>query len=163
MSLHPYRFRQPAEVENLKALLAEGCSYSEIGLRLKMTRCAVGAVIFRLKAAGIELPPTPPRWAPRAKTPKVVVKAIIEVATTVVPIIRPRDLPVEISSTAVSLVELGDDACHWPVSGAGRDTMYCGADRNGSSHDSYCRHHAARSIRVVEVVPFRPKVMAAAW
>jgi hypothetical protein len=46
----------------------------------------------------------------------------------------------------VPLVELGDHACHWPVAGEGRATLFCGADRGG--HRSYCRQHVLRSIRV---------------
>ena len=47
---------------------------------------------------------------------------------------------------AASKIELDDNACHWPVAGEG--TLFCGADRNGSWHPSYCRHHAARSVAV---------------
>jgi hypothetical protein len=71
------------------------------------------------------------------------------------------DLPVEVTANAVPLLELADNACHWPVSGEGRATLFCGADRNGSWHASYCRHHAARSVMVEEPRPFvvRPRMM----
>jgi hypothetical protein len=77
-------------------------------------------------------------------------------AATVVPI-RHRDLPVETTAIAVPLIELADNACHWPMSGEGRSTLFCGADRGGSSHVSYCRHHAARSVLLVDA----PGVLAA--
>jgi hypothetical protein len=49
--------------------------------------------------------------------------------------------------TGVSLFELGDDRCHWPVDGEGSGVLFCGTDRNGSWHPSYCRHHAALAFR----------------
>jgi hypothetical protein len=41
---------------------------------------------------------------------------------------------------------LGDHICHWPVKGEGVGTLFCGADRNGSGHPSYCRVHNLRSV-----------------
>jgi hypothetical protein len=34
--------------------------------------------------------------------------------------------------------------------GTGLDALFCNASRNGSSHPSYCRHHAARSVAIDE-------------
>jgi hypothetical protein len=51
-------------------------------------------------------------------------------------------------ANAVPLLGLGDNACHWPVAGERLATLFCGADRGGSDHPSYCRHHAARSVAV---------------
>ena len=70
----------------------------------------------------------------------------------------------EITTIAVPLTELADNSCHWPVAGHGLDMLFGGADGNGSSHVSYCRHHAARSIRIDQpVMPFIRPRMVAAW
>jgi hypothetical protein len=51
-----------------------------------------------------------------------------------------------------------------PVTGEGLATLFCNASKDGSSHRSYCPHHAARSIAVDEPVVFvRPKMVASAW
>src|SRR5665647_3893497 len=121
MSLRQYHFHEPAEVESLKALLAEGLSRSEIGARLGMSRSAVCGLVFRLHAAGVELPPVSRPAGrpvlPRPARPARPAKAKAAKAATVVPL-RPCDsarretlyLPVEITSTAVTLIELGDNA-----------------------------------------------------
>jgi hypothetical protein len=47
-----YRYRQPEEVEILKALLVEGLTYPEIGERLGRSGASIGAMVYRLKAEG---------------------------------------------------------------------------------------------------------------
>ena len=62
---------------------------------------------------------------------------------------------------AVPLTELADNSCHWPVSGQASIRLFCNASRDGSSHASYCRHHAARSVALDEPRPFvRPRAVA---
>ena len=57
---------QPAEIEDLKALPAAGLSRSQIGKRLNMTRSTICGLVHRMRARGIELPPTPTRTVLRA-------------------------------------------------------------------------------------------------
>ena len=44
-------------------------------------------------------------------------------------------------SAPVTLLAIGANGCHWPTSGHGISTLFCGADRSNSGHVSYCRWH----------------------
>jgi hypothetical protein len=81
-----------------------------------------------------------------------------EIGKVLRPVWKPPslELPIELLVSAVSLNDLDLDACcQWPISGEGRATPFCGANRNDSDHPSYCQHHAARSIKVETVMPSR--------
>jgi hypothetical protein len=130
------------ELDNVRAMLAAGRSLSQIGKACGMTRSAASGLVHRMKTAksGMAVPSRLRRVKPKPR------------------IVRPPqqqrssgmcDLPVEpIPATAVTLIELGDNGCHWPVAGEGVATLFCGADRDGSWHASYCRHHQARSVAI---------------
>ena len=132
--LHP-----SADIETIKALLAAGLSQAQIGVKLSMTRDAVGGLVRRMKHGGAAA-----RALPRPKP--VIIRPPKPVAAAVEPV----------PANAVPLIELGDHGCHWPVRGEGLATLFCNDDRGG--HVSYCRRHHARSIRIDEPKPFvRPK------
>ena len=146
---------QPATIDNLRALLAEGLSRSQIGARLGMTCGAVKGLVFRMQRGGVVVPRSlPARRVPVKAKPQPQYDHSMRSTGTC-------DLPVEVTANAVPLIALGDHGCHWPVAGEGIGTLFCGADRGG--HASYCRHHAARSVAVEEPGVFvRPRVMALA-
>jgi hypothetical protein len=123
-SLHPQN-----EIENVRALLIEG-RLSEIGKRLGLTSGAVAGLAHRLKARGVELPARKPPTRPIQKRRK-----------------RRIASPKPPKSTPVTLIEIGKRGCHWPISGAGINTMFCNAVRWGRpSHASYCPYHALKSV-----------------
>ena len=146
-----------ADIESIKALLANGLSYAAVGCQLGMTKSAVSGLMHRLKN-----PPQKDKGSRRRTMPRPPPSRRTTPTASGM-----RDLPVETPANAVPLIELGDNGCHWPVAGEGVAALFCNADRGGSSHVSYCRHHAARSVRVVDepgAVPVvRAKLMAAAW
>jgi hypothetical protein len=57
-----------------------------------------------------------------------------------------RDLRVEHTATAATLIELNDNQCRWIVSGNSAAVMMCGDQIESGS--SYCLHHRLRSIKV---------------
>jgi hypothetical protein len=142
VAFHPQP--SPAELQSIRTLLGAGLSRRQVGIRMNLTRAAVSAIVYRMKKRGMVLPP-------RAKPgPKIIA--------------RSKPLPTfavePLTATAATLLDLDHNACRWPLAGEGRETLFCGADRDG--HRSYCRQHAARSV-VVEApgVCVRPRVMAA--
>jgi len=54
------------------------------------------------------------------------------------------DLPVERPVNPVTLLELREDHCRWPVSGDGVATLFCGAQADGCP---YCERHARMVYR----------------
>ena len=139
-SVHP-----PAELEALKALLAAGLSQAKAGQRLGLTSGAVSGLVRRMRVAGVELPHRLHHHdKPKIVTPQQPNRITID-----------RDDRI---ATAVPLRELADHSCRWPVAGEGRETLFCGNDRNGSWHRSYCKHHALRSVEV-DAARVRPRMM----
>ena len=96
-TLHPQ-----ARIECIKALLIAGRSRSEIGARLGLRRSVVRALLHRRKRDGVGLPRSRPRPKPVIITPPKPVPAIAFEPLT---------------ATAAPLLELGDNACRWPVIG----------------------------------------------
>ncbi len=53
-----------------------------------------------------------------------------------------NELLAEPSDAAMSLADLDDTRCHWPISGAGLDMMFCGERADEETCGPYCgRHH----------------------
>jgi GcrA cell cycle regulator len=131
-------------VDQIVALTQAGLSRALVADQLGVTRNVVCGLVHRLgivPTAGAtrirKKPPRPPkstalksgthRWRPRP-TP----------VAPIVGVIRPP----------ATLLELAEDGCHWPVNdGWGSGTLFCNCGRTGSGHPSYCRRHAARSVR----------------
>ena len=132
-----------AELDSIKALLGKGLSLSQIGTQLGLTRSTVSGVAYRMKNGGGMAKPRRPWQRAKPKPKPVIVRPPQPQRSTGM-----CDLPIEpVPATAVPLIELGDNGCHWPVGpGTGTSTLFCNAERSG--HVSYCRHHAARSVRV---------------
>src|SRR5262249_36495597 len=103
----------PAQIERFKSLLAAGLSLAQAGERLGITLAAACGIAHRLKRKGVALPA---RKAGPKQQP-VIVNDVVRI--------------IETTPTATSLTELGGKQCHWPVAGEGRETLFCGADRNG--------------------------------
>lgn len=150
----------PQPIQNqILALAGEGLSRGLIADRTGISRSTICAWLWRKGIASPKEKPTISRARPhhyRRKVKTAVPRAKSKSAkftdskNRTVRNLKPA--PTEITCIAVPLVELGAHGCHWPVSGAGRDALFCNASRNGSDHPSYCRHHAARSIKT-EIVP----------
>jgi hypothetical protein len=129
-----------AEVEAVRALVASGHSLSQIGDRMGITRAAASGIVHRMQRNGI-VPrhrTSPPRLKPMIVKPPIFRSQPITVIVEAIP------------ATAVRLTEL--EGCHWPVgTSTGIDQLFCNAERSG--HKSYCRRHAARSIRIDQPTP----------
>jgi hypothetical protein len=147
------------EIETMREMLAAGVTRGAVASQLGRSKGSVRGLAYRLR---IDSPPPSARspikdgltlvgaGADRggSRTRIRAVKAAQEKAgrAQASPAMAAPPL-VEPSFTGVSLFELGDDRCHWPVDGEGSGALFCGADRNDSWHPSYCRHHAALAFR----------------
>jgi hypothetical protein len=94
------------------------------------TTCRPGSVSVRKAQAQPKPKPKPMKAQPKPVKVKLAV------------------VPPPLPATGAPLHELADAACHWPMSGEGHATLFCGALRNGSGHPSYCHQHAIRSIAI---------------
>src|SRR5271154_2881910 len=117
-----------ATIDRIRKLTSEGLAASSIATKLGLTRNTVISIRHRH---------LPELVAPRPRAPSRLRKPRQAKIVTVLParsksadknpktVIHPPspELPTENSVTAVRLLELGTDACHWPI-GA---NMYCGA------------------------------------
>ncbi|MGE0845515.1 MAG: GcrA family cell cycle regulator [Flavobacteriaceae bacterium] len=158
-------------VEKLRGLLAEGLTASQIGARLGVTRNAVIGKVSRLGAEFTRKQPkrTVPRSGRRAvnharrrahcDTRKPAAKKQPRLARPRAPLIAdgeigggipPRKaLPPLAEMPRVSLLELSERTCRWPLWGPGDptpspdDRVYCGHAPHAPSR--YCAHHQARS------------------
>ena len=129
---HPY------VIEAVRRLAAEGLPRSAIAKHLHLTPSAVHGMLWRARKASGEKPrPRPNRHRVVNTTIAATMSSSIDTAI--------RDLPVEHLATAVPLIALNKRVCHWPVSGAGIDALFCG-DR--VTVGSYCPHHHARSVAI---------------
>ncbi len=147
MRLHEASPWTEQRVSDLKAMHAEGLSYSQIGNELKVSRnAAIG------KANRLGLPPRekkgrprvaraypkhrkPPRvkWQPSVRLPKMKVEPMSEEIT----------LPF---GKGCSLLELSESTCRWPIGDpALPDFQFCGGD--SITGLSYCPGHARMAYR----------------
>jgi hypothetical protein len=106
-------------------------SRAQTATALGLPRTTVESQIYRMKKKGFIVPP---------RMKQVIIRPP---PTNNKPVKFTDDIA---NAKAVRLVDLDDQGCHWPVQGEGAATWFCNADRDG--HPSYCRHHAARSIRI---------------
>jgi hypothetical protein len=119
-------------VEQILALAAEGRSRGQIARELGngVTRSAVIGVLWR-----------------RQRDPTLTSKPSSEPTK---PRHRPPRPTAEVVCLGVPLLEVGPNACRWPISGKGLATLFCGADRGTSRHPSYCPHHHGKSLKIYE-------------
>jgi GcrA cell cycle regulator len=151
-------------VELLKKLWSEGLSASAIATELGgVTRNAVIGKVHRLGLSGrAKTPaPTPQRRVkptrnpshplrPQAPTPVIrgntalapQMTALVAVEEQAEPKLRPVEDVVVPMSERVTIMELREHMCRWPLGDPGReDFRFCGS-RIGA-HGPYCSHHAA--------------------
>lgn len=137
-------------IEQLKKLLADSLSASEIGAALGISRNAVIGKVHRAglafarpggrPAAGLAF--IKPNYEPkriRAKRLKANAAALIHPVA---------DLEPEIVANPIELAELELHHCRWPVDGAGLATMFCGASQVEGV--SYCPRHCRIAYRPPE-------------
>lgn len=136
-----------ARVEKLKKYWTDGLSGGQIAARLGggITRNAIIGKISRLRAeegTGVKRKPvkkvlTPPP----AKAERVVKIPVLKNVPMPPP---PVDLP-EPTPLNVTLFDLGNNDCRWPISGEKSSMLFCGHDVVEGS--SYCLCHKNRSAR----------------
>jgi GcrA cell cycle regulator len=157
-------------VELLKKLWAEGLSASQIAAELGgVTRNAVIGKVHRLGLSGREKPAAnpalkarKPRPAPAAKTrpSPMMFRSSGALALRPTPAERPYAMPsaepaqvvelVPLVCERVTLMELREHMCRWPLGDPGReDFRFCGARSNPGS-GPYCPHHAMLAYQPVE-------------
>ena len=134
-----------ATIDRIRKLTTEGLAASSIATKLGLTRNTVLGIRHRHLHELVAPRPRAPSKLRKLRQAKTVAalparaKSADKNPKTVIQ--RPSpELPTETSVTAVRLLELGTNACHWPI-GA---NMYCGAPRG--SHPSYCNLHKIRSL-----------------
>jgi hypothetical protein len=130
-------------IDQVVALTEAGLSRATVADQLGITRNTVCGLVHRLgiapatEAPRIRKPPSGGRRQCTAQPRRPQIQTPARVAG-IVGVIRPP----------ATLLELADDGCHWPIRwGTGRPTLFCNCGRTGSGHPSYCRRHAARSVR----------------
>jgi len=157
-------------VELLKKLWSEGLSASAIATELGgVTRNAVIGKVHRLGLSGRAKTPAPtpqrrvkPTRAPshplRPQAPTPVIRGNTALAPQITPLVaveeqaEPQLRPVEDvvvpMSERVTIMELREHMCRWPLGDPGReDFRFCGS-RVGA-HGPYCNHHAAIAYQPV--------------
>jgi hypothetical protein len=121
-------------VETLRQMWeVRGCSASEIALTLGATRSAVLGKVHRKKMVPHSRPkpmPAPVIKRTRRRKPPVV---FVEPP--------PTETQVANMPEPVRFGDLQALHCRWPVSGAGAETLFCGAVVVGSSRHSWCPTH----------------------
>lgn len=135
-------------VARLRDMHEAGATYGEIGAALGVTRSAalgkgnrIGLRVRKSTVAARPKPPADRRSDTRADGTfyrKGGIRSFVKEPTY-------RDLPVETSPSAVSLMNLKPGTCRWPVSGDGAATMFCG-EPQANDGCSYCEAHKLRSI-----------------
>ena len=147
MKLHDWN---DETVEELKRLWANGLSATEIAVAMNIvSRDAVLGKVHRLKLPTRRMfKPLKAKPAPRPKRST----ANVNILRTPAAPVGPRRLfaaapPVENAweplegSSPVSLLDLRDDQCRWPV---GEPVLFCGCQ--AIEKRSYCEHHYQMSI-----------------
>lgn len=147
-------------VERLKVLLAERLSASQVGIKLGVSRYAVFGKARRL---GIPLGNPPCLKKPSKPKPIRNGGAIISglrsraqersprkrriVATPPeLPANEATHLPQELEAKPVSLFDLREESCRWPISDADDNTIgFCGAPKRDETVP-YCSIHCRRAF-----------------
>jgi GcrA cell cycle regulator len=147
----------PEQKDTLRDLAAEKFTADEIALKMGVTRNAIIGICHRNKIQlhgvlfGANRPKEPrsygfrlPRRAPRALPPPI----------TVAPPLAPAPSPVPVPALApapanpISLLDLTNETCRWPISDDGEPYMFCGALEAGlGERIVYCRVHARMAYR----------------
>lgn len=132
------------QVERLRALHAEGLSFSQIAVEINhefKTRYTRNAMIG--KALRIGLPTRDKAESARKgwdkpRKPRQPSRRVLKMIEPESEPAGPTDLPPDRSDCAVQLLNLQDHHCRWPL-GEPRDGMFCGVPKLGEY--PYCRRH----------------------
>ena len=148
-------------VETLKKLWLTGFSASQIANELGgVSRNAVIGKVHRLKLVGRAKAPAPatpkPRKAPAPRAPSPAVRTAVRGATALAlaPVMHAQpaimQAPEEVVipfSQRVSIMELRESMCKWPMGDPqDADFRYCGARKDDIGRP-YCTYHAARAFQ----------------
>ncbi len=122
-------------VAQLHQLVADGLSGGQIGAALGVTR---NTIIGKVRRLGLSLlhaktPPKPRVPRKRARLPwqpKIIHQPFPTEAT---------DLPPEPVANPVTLMQLNEHTCRWPVHQDGETALFCGAAPLAGT--PYCSHH----------------------
>jgi len=137
----PETFWTEAKVEQLRLLVAEGIKGDALREALGCpTPDMLYSKLQRLKISMPKKPATPRVYQKRHRQPFAFGATPSEPVAAGI-----MDLPAEPSDAAVTLLALDVDRCHWPISGAGLDTMFCG-ERAGEC-GPYCTRHRRMAYR----------------
>jgi GcrA cell cycle regulator len=136
-----------SRIERLKQLFAAGHSPGVIAFKLGdgLTRNAVIGKLNRLALMGKNAPARPARLPQRRIRPELS-NARITLNTPRKPQIpnetactEATDLPPEPVANPVTLMQLTEHTCRWPVAGDGATMLYCGAEPAADA--PYCLGH----------------------
>lgn len=138
--------------ERAKQLFSEGLSYTQVATELGTTRNAICGKMTRAglyrgerkRVAGVRTyRKRPGGYAMRAQAIERR-KEIWSCGGAEL-----TDLPADTPDDPARLMELHDDQCHWPCSGVGAATLFCGGE--AISGLSYCARHS----RIAYMAPRR--------
>jgi GcrA cell cycle regulator len=148
-------------VETLKKLWLNGYSASQIASELGgISRNAVIGKVHRLKLVGRAKAPSQASVKPRKATAprtRPVQRPMVRGANALA--LQPRleaepeivTLPEEVVipfSQRVTIMELRDNLCRWPMGDPQHDDFrYCGSRKTEAAVGSYCEYHAARAFQ----------------
>lgn len=131
------------KVAEMRRLIADGVRGKDLLSALECNRSQLYSKLNRLDIKlGMSTPR--PRAAPKKKIARIAMsynkQSFGEPSAPGI-----MDLTPEPSDAAMSLADLDNTRCHWPISGAGLDMMFCGerADECGP----YCSRHRAIAYR----------------
>ena len=149
---------EPHEIDAARRMWDDGLSAREIGDRLNRTRNAVIGLAnrqgFQKKRAPAALAPDRPTPARRVTMPtqKSPRHADPIPPRPIYPRLRKASLhaveALEPASLGVALMNLTNAQCHWPATGAGSVTLFCGHPVH--EERPYCLHHCQRAYRAAE-------------
>lgn len=147
-----------ARIEQLKKLWADGLSASQIAAELGgVTRNAVIGKVHRLGLSGRAKAKPQPAARPRVKTvvkapraPSIAVRgnlAVVAYAESEPEVmLKPREMVVIPISRRISIMELREGVCRWPLGDPLQpDFAYCGADSGVGR--TYCEGHARMAFQ----------------
>jgi len=152
-------------VELLKKLWSEGLSASQIAAELGgITRNAVIGKVHRLGLSGRTKTASPASSsAPRPRKPRtpshpmtnlfrtqgsaaLAVDTAIEAETEILPEVEPTPALAEVTCEHVTIMDLRECMCRWPIGDPGRpDFRFCGSRSNSGS--PYCEYHSKKAYQ----------------